>query len=184
MLGAVSTKDMPHFSASIDHVLSHWFVAVDIDFLGIAGASPSEGLRPAPLGIRDHTRLPPCYGVWQWWRWWRLTLWPFRKPGLLTYGNKSNLVHPVTSITSMDIWNWVYWHITWPRWVYVDVRVAYAYINKCIWCNGSGPWVIYCVVRTSDNSTRLTYFSKPLINRTWQTIGKNSLSINYPYKIV
>lgn len=23
----------------------------------------------------------------------------------------------------------------------MDVRVAYTYINKCIWCNGSGPWV-------------------------------------------
>ena len=29
---------------------------------------------------------------------------------------------------------------TWSRGVYVDVRVAYTYINKCIWCNGSGPW--------------------------------------------
>ena len=23
----------------------------------------------------------------------------------------------------------------------MDVRVAYTYINKCIWCNKSGPWI-------------------------------------------
>lgn len=55
---------------------------------------------------------------------------------LLRKANRT-LIHLVISTTSIDIWNWVYWHITWSREVYVNVRVAYIYINKCIWCNES-----------------------------------------------